>query len=82
MQVIRKGGFRWPLLYNIVGGDWEPLIMDAKIGMGAGGNLSSMSLLEQRVPELDGSGSGEAVAAAAVAHPHISSSKGHQPPKK
>jgi hypothetical protein len=46
--------------------------MDAKIGMGAGGNLSSMSLLEQRVPMLDGSGSGDgAHAAAAAAHPHI-----------
>ena len=80
MQVIRKGGFRWPLLYNILGGDWEPIIMDAKIGMGAGGNLSSMSLLEQRVPELDGSGRGEAAVAEAAAHPHIS--KAQQPPKK
>lgn len=49
--------------------------MDAKIGMGAGGTLSSMSLLEQREPQLDGGddggdGDGNNVAAAA-AHPHI-----------
>jgi hypothetical protein len=47
--------------------------MDAKIGMGAGGNLSSMSLLEQREPQLDGEGAhgNNVAAAAAAAHPHI-----------
>ncbi|KAG7674937.1 hypothetical protein KSW81_002446 [Nannochloris sp. 'desiccata'] len=70
-SVIRKGGLRWPLLYTLLGGEWEPIIMDAKIGMGAGGTLSSMSLLEQREPQIDGGGDGDDVAAAAAAHPHI-----------
>jgi hypothetical protein len=69
-QVIRKGGLRWPLLYTLLGGEWEPIIIDAKIGMGAGGNSSSMSLLEQREPRLDGSDGGDGGAALA-AHPHI-----------
>ncbi|KAL4546982.1 hypothetical protein Ndes2526B_g07779 [Nannochloris sp. 'desiccata'] len=71
ITVIRKGGLRWPLLYTLLGGEWEPIIMDAKIGMGAGGTLSSMSLLEQRKPQIDGGGDGDDVAAAAAAHPHI-----------
>jgi hypothetical protein len=78
LQIIRKGGFRWPLLYTLTGGEWEPMIMDAKIGMGAGGNLTSMSLLEQREPNLDGSGSDGGGAAAA--HPHIQRVKQPPPP--
>lgn len=62
--------------------------MDAKIGMGAGGTLSSMSLLEQREPQLDGGDGGDgdgnnvaaaAAATAAAAHPHI---KRVQPPQQ
>ncbi len=56
--MLRKGGLRWPLLFTLTGGEWEPVMMDAKIGMGAGGTLTSMSLLEVEVPALDGGGGG------------------------
>lgn len=62
LQVLRKGGFRWPLLFTLTGGEWEPVMMDAKIGMGAGGALASISLLEAEVPAIDGGGGGAAVA--------------------
>ena len=56
LQVIRRGGLRWPLLYNLLGGKWEPIMMDARIGMGAGGALSGMSLLELHEPQLQSGG--------------------------
>lgn len=32
LQVVRKGGLRSTLLYNLTGGDWEVLVMNAMIG--------------------------------------------------
>lgn len=55
---MRKGGLRWPLLFTLAGGEWEPVVMDAKIGMGAGGALAAISLLEVEEPAMDGGGAG------------------------
>ena len=56
-QVVRKGGLRSTLLYNLLGaGEWEVLMMDAVIGSGAGGLPLAMSLLEmeERLPQAGG----------------------------
>ena len=51
-QLVRRGGLRSTLLYNLVGGgEWEVLVMNALIGMGPGGVPVSMSLLEQQEPD-------------------------------
>ena len=50
VRVVRKGGLRLALAYNLLGGEWEPLMMDALVGMGPGGSLVSMSLLEAEAP--------------------------------
>lgn len=55
MQAVRKGtGLRSTLLYNLSGGEWEAIIMDALIAMGPGGAPISLSLLEKKVPVLEG----------------------------
>ncbi|KAL4428489.1 hypothetical protein ABPG75_002578 [Micractinium tetrahymenae] len=64
VRVVRKGGLRSTLLYNLTGGDWEVLVMNAMIGMGPGGRPISMSLLEQEVPDM----AAAAAAAAAMGH--------------
>jgi len=51
VRVIRQGGLRWTLAYNILGGDWDTVLMDALVGMGPGGGLVSLSLLEPTAPE-------------------------------
>ncbi|PSC69846.1 Mitochondrial import inner membrane translocase subunit Tim21 [Micractinium conductrix] len=52
VRIVRRGGLRSTLLYNLVGGaEWEVLVMQAVIGMGPGGIPRSMSLLEQQVPD-------------------------------
>ena len=52
LQLVRKGGLRSTLLYNLLGaGEWEVLIMQAVIGMGPGGIPQSMSLLQLEEPE-------------------------------
>lgn len=66
--MVRRGGFRWPLLYNVIDGEWEVIMMDARIGMKAGGVLSGMSLLEKEVPQLNNNGGGTE---AHAGHPHI-----------
>jgi hypothetical protein len=47
LQVVRQGGLRSTLLYNVLGGgEWEVLVMNVLIGMGAGGVPISISLLQ------------------------------------
>lgn len=51
VKLIRKGGLRWPMLYNMLGGEWDVIAMDAFVGMGqAGSVLTSLSLLESEPP--------------------------------
>jgi hypothetical protein len=53
VKLIRKGGLRWPMLYNILGGQWDLIAIDAFVGMGqAGSVLTSLSLLEAAPPSL------------------------------
>lgn len=46
--MARKGGLRWPLLYTALGGEWDVLIMDATVGMAAGGRPIFLNLLHVR----------------------------------
>jgi len=46
VKAIRKGGLRWTLLYNILDGSWDIVMMDALVGMRGGGSLFSTSLLD------------------------------------
>ena len=46
VKAIRKGGFRWTLLHNMVNGEWDVVMMDALVGMEEGGRLVSLSLLD------------------------------------
>ncbi|KAI8102526.1 hypothetical protein M9435_006124 [Picochlorum sp. BPE23] len=46
VKAIRKGGLRWTLMYNIVDGSWDVVMMDALVGMRGGGKLFSTSLLD------------------------------------
>jgi len=59
VRAVRKGGFRWTLLYNLIGGEWDVVMMDALIGMGPGGRLVSMSLLDDDTGRRDDSGHGD-----------------------
>ena len=45
IKAIRKGGMRSTLLYNLFGGDWDIMCMDAYLGM-RGSSLLSVSLLD------------------------------------
>lgn len=45
LVLIRKGGLRWSLLYNILSGDWSVMIADIQVGMGPGGRPQYMSLI-------------------------------------
>lgn len=47
MRAIRKHGFRWTLLHNVTNGEWDIVMLDALVGMGGGGQLVSMSLLDR-----------------------------------
>lgn len=68
-QVVRKGGLRSTLLHNTVGaGDWDVLVMQALVGMGAGGRPISLSLLPQPEPAADPAAA--AAAAEALGHGH------------
>lgn len=46
VKAIRKGGLRWTLMYNIVDGSWDVVMMDALVGFRGGGKLVSTSLLD------------------------------------
>lgn len=68
-QVVRKGGLRSTLLHNTVGAaDWDVLVMQALVGMGAGGRPISLSLLPQVAPPADPAAA--AAAAEALGHGH------------
>lgn len=45
IKAIRKGGMRSTLLYNLFGGEWDIMCMDAFLGM-QGSRLVSVSLLD------------------------------------
>jgi len=45
IKAIRKGGMRSTLLYNMFGGEWDIMCMDAFLGM-QGSRLVSVSLLD------------------------------------
>jgi hypothetical protein len=45
LVLIRKGGLRWSLLYNILSGDWTVMVADVQVGMGPGGRPQYMSLI-------------------------------------
>lgn len=67
MQVVRQGGLRSTLLYNVLGGgEWQVLVMSALVGMGAGGVPISMSLLQP--PEQPDTVAAAAHTAAAMGH--------------
>lgn len=52
VRVVRRGGLRSTLLYNVFGAaEWDAIVMQAVIGMGPGGIPQSMSLLQARVPD-------------------------------
>lgn len=62
-QVVRQGGLRSTLLYNLVGGGhWDVLVMNALVGMGPGGTPISLSLMQQAPPNA------AAASPAAVSH--------------
>ena len=63
VKAIRKGGFRWTLLHNMVDGEWDVVMMDALVGMQQGGSLVSLSLLDERPEGAFGQGNG-------TQHPH------------
>ena len=64
VKAIRKGGFRWTLLHNMVNGEWDVVMMDALVGMEQGGRLVSLSLLDDEHLEAT------SVQANEMHHPH------------
>ncbi|KAI3428451.1 hypothetical protein D9Q98_007278 [Chlorella vulgaris] len=63
VRVVRQGGLRSTLLYNLVGGGhWDVLVMNALVGMGPGGTPISLSLMQQAPPNA------AAASPAAVSH--------------
>jgi hypothetical protein len=65
VKAIRKGGFRWTLLHNMVNGEWDVVMMDALVGMEEGGRLVSLSLLDDEHLEAT-----SVQAANEIHHPH------------